>query len=71
MQTTSDHPVDPANPAELPTDEEILAYMQRQLRSGRVKPAVLVPLTQKTFAEVPHERIVQCFNRLDSALFKR
>lgn len=57
--------------AEPTSDEEILAYMQRQLRSGRVKPAVLVPLTQKAFAEVPHARIVACFNRLDSALFKR
>jgi hypothetical protein len=52
------------------TDEEILAYMRRQLRSGRVKPAVLVPLTQKAFADVPHTRIVQCFNQLDSSLFK-
>ncbi len=45
--------------------------MQRQLRSGRVKPGVLVSLTQKTFVDVSHERIVQCFNQLDSALLKR
>ena len=53
------------------TDAEVLAYMQRQLRSGRVKPGVLVSLTQKTFVDVSHERIVQCFNQLDSALLKR
>lgn len=67
----SDHNMDQPSPAEPATDEEVLAYMQRQLRSGRVKPAVLVPLTQKAFAEVSHERIVQCFNRLDSSLLKR
>ncbi|PKM26758.1 MAG: hypothetical protein CVV09_05170 [Gammaproteobacteria bacterium HGW-Gammaproteobacteria-13] len=53
------------------SDAEVLAYMQRQLRSGRVKPSVLVSLTQKEFADVSHERIVQCFNQLDSSLLKR
>lgn len=53
------------------SDTDVLAYMQRQLRSGRVKPSVLVNLTQKTFAEVSHERIVACFNQLDDALLKR
>lgn len=53
------------------SDADVLAYMQRQLRSGRVKPSVLVSLTQKEFADVSHERIVQCFNQLDSALLKR
>lgn len=53
------------------SDADVLAYMQRQLRSGRVKPSVLVSLTQKTFADVSHERIVQCFNQLDSGLLKR
>lgn len=53
------------------SDETILAYMQRQLGSGRVKPAVLVPLTQKAFAGASHEQLVRCFNQLDSALFKR
>lgn len=53
------------------SDADVLAYMQRQLRSGRVKPGVLVSLTQKAFAEVSHERIVQCFNQLDSSLLKR
>ncbi|WAC44184.1 hypothetical protein OU997_18390 [Pseudomonas sp. SL4(2022)] len=53
------------------SDAEVLAYMQRQLHSGRVKPNVLVSLTQKTFVDVSHERIVQCFNQLDSALLKR
>jgi hypothetical protein len=52
-------------------DAEVLAYMQRQLGSGRVKPSVLVSLTQQRFADVSHERIVQCFNQLDSALLKR
>ncbi|NQD94436.1 hypothetical protein HP532_17475 [Pseudomonas sp. CrR25] len=52
-------------------DDEVFAYMQRQLRSGRVKPAVLVELTQKAFANVPRERIVHCFNLLDSSLLKR
>ena len=52
-------------------DTEVLAYMQRQLRSGRVKPSVLVSLTQQQFADVSHERIVQCFNQLDSSLLKR
>ena len=31
------------------TDEEIGAYMMRQLRSGRVKASVLVVLTEKNF----------------------
>ena len=53
------------------SDADVLAYMQRQLRSGRVKPSVLVSLTQKEFADVSHERIVQCFNHLDSSLLKR
>lgn len=62
---TVDQPSSPAS------DTDVLAYMQRQLRSGRVKPSVLVSLTQKTFADVSHERIVQCFNQLDSGLLKR
>jgi len=53
------------------SDEQVQAYMERQLRSGRVKPAVLVPLTQKAFAEASHEQILRCFNRLDASLFKR
>lgn len=53
------------------SDAEVLAYMQRQLRSGRVKLSVLVSLTQKEFSDVSHERIVQCFNQLDSSLLKR
>ena len=53
------------------SDADVLAYMQRQLRSGRVKPSVLVSLTQKEFADVSHERIVQCFNQLDSSRLKR
>jgi hypothetical protein len=53
------------------SDADVLAYMQRQLRSGRVKPSVLVSLTQKEFADVSHERIVQCSNQLDSSLLKR
>jgi hypothetical protein len=53
------------------SDADVLTYMQRQLRSGRVKPSVLVSLTQKEFADVSHERIVQCFNQLDSSLLKR
>lgn len=52
------------------SDADVLAYMQRQLRSGRVKPSVLVSLTQKEFVDVSHERIVQCFNQLDSPLLK-
>lgn len=62
---TVDQPSSPAS------DADVLAYMQRQLRSGRVKPSVLVSLTQKTFTDVSHERIVQCFNQLDSGLLKR
>lgn len=62
---TVDQPSSPAS------DADVLAYMQRQLRSGRVKPSVLVSLTQKTFADVSHERIAQCFNQLDSGLLKR
>ncbi|HZX18096.1 MAG TPA: hypothetical protein VFF22_14695 [Pseudomonas sp.] len=53
------------------SDAEVLAYMQRQLRSGRVKPSVLVSLTEKEYADVSHERIVQCFNQLDGVLLKR
>lgn len=59
------------NPPSTASDEEVFAYMQRQLRSGRVKPAVLVELTQKAFADVSRERIVACFNQLDSSLLKR
>lgn len=52
------------------SDADVLAYMQRQLGSGRVKPSVLVSLTQEEFSDVSHERIVQCFNQLDSPLLK-
>ncbi|GLZ86203.1 hypothetical protein Pres01_22540 [Metapseudomonas resinovorans] len=52
------------------TDDEISAYMMRQLRSGRVKPAVLVVLTEKNFPGVTRERIIQCFNSLDSRYLK-
>ncbi|NWL79595.1 hypothetical protein DM872_22355 [Pseudomonas taiwanensis] len=52
------------------TDEEINAYMMRQLRSGRVKPGVLVVLTEKNFPGVARERIIQCFNGLDSRYLK-
>lgn len=52
------------------SDEEVLAYMQRQLRSGRVKPAVLVVLTEKNFPDVERERIIRCFNALDSRYLK-
>jgi hypothetical protein len=57
--------------ASLESDADILAFMQRQLRSGRVKASVLVSLTENTFANVSHERIVQCFKQLDDALLKR
>ncbi|CAD5107080.1 hypothetical protein PSEWESI4_01351 [Pseudomonas carbonaria] len=53
------------------SDEEIRAYMQRMIRSGRVKPAVLVVQTGKAFPAVDHERIVRCFNELDSPYLKR
>ncbi|MDH4583951.1 hypothetical protein E8F20_19010 [Pseudomonas sp. BN415] len=52
------------------SDEEISAYMTRQLRSGRVKPAVLVVLTEKNFPGVARERIIRCFNTLDSTYLK-
>lgn len=61
----------PEHPHSGVSDEQIQAYMERQLRSGRVKPAVLVPLTQKTFAEASHEQLLRCFNQLDASLFKR
>jgi hypothetical protein len=63
--------VDSPDQTQAVSDETILAYMQRQLGSGRVKPAVLVPLAQKAFAGASHEQLVRCFNQLDSALFKR
>ncbi|MFI8744469.1 hypothetical protein ACIGKL_04850 [Pseudomonas sp. NPDC077186] len=53
------------------SDEEVLAYMQRQLGSGRAKSAVLVELTQQAFPEVSRARIVHCFQQLDSPLLKR
>lgn len=59
---------DQAGPA---TDEAVMAHMQRQLRSARVKPAVLVERAQKTYPDVSRERIVQRFKLLDSSLFKR
>ncbi|BAU71694.1 hypothetical protein [Metapseudomonas furukawaii] len=52
------------------SDEEISDYMIRQLRSGRVKPAVLVVLTEKNFPDVDRERIIRCFNALDSGYLK-
>ncbi|MGE6792935.1 hypothetical protein ACQKFS_13030 [Pseudomonas guineae] len=61
----------PQSPTNNVSDDDVLAYMNRQLGSGRVKPSVLVSLTQKTFADVSHERIVQCFNQLESSLLKR
>ncbi|WP_090387808.1 hypothetical protein [Pseudomonas anguilliseptica] len=63
--------VEQSNQTPPASDADVLAYMQRQLRSGRVKTSVLVSLTQKEFADVSHERIVQCFNQLDSSLLKR
>jgi hypothetical protein len=68
--TTGLDSVEQATPNTL-SDADVLAYMNRQLRSGRVKPSVLISLTQKTFADVSHARLVQCFNQLDSALLKR
>ncbi|SFI38307.1 hypothetical protein SAMN05216206_2077 [Pseudomonas guineae] len=61
----------PQSPTNNVSDDDVLAYMNRQLGSGRVKPSVLVSLTQKTFTDVSHERIVQCFNQLESSLLKR
>lgn len=61
----------PEPPHSTVSDAQVLAYMERQLRSGRVKPAVLVPLTQKAFAEASHEQLLRCFNQLDCSLFKR
>jgi hypothetical protein len=61
----------PERPGRVVSDTQLLAYMERQLRSGRVKPAVLVPLTQKAFAEADHEQILRCFSQLDSSLLKR
>ncbi|MCO6056101.1 hypothetical protein NG726_05400 [Pseudomonas sp. MOB-449] len=52
------------------TDEEISAYMMRQLRSGRVKPGVLVVLTEKSFPGAARERIIRCYNALDSKYLK-
>jgi hypothetical protein len=63
--------VDSPDQTQAVSDATIQAYMQRQLASGRVKPAVLVPLAQKAFAGASHEQLVRCFNQLDSALFKR
>jgi hypothetical protein len=62
--------MDEKNEKSVISDEEISAYMMRQLRSGRVKPAVLVVLTEKNFPEVEHERIIRCFNALDSSYLK-
>jgi len=69
--TVSAHNVEESSQTATASDAEVLAYMQRQLRSGRVKPGVLVSLTQTAFADVSHERIVECFKQLDSTLLKR
>lgn len=53
------------------SDEEIRSYLERQLRSGRVKPAVLVVQTAKAFPGATHEQIVRCFNALESPYLKR
>ena len=58
--------MDSPDPTQAVSDATILAYMQRQLASGRVKPAVLVPLTKKALAGASHEQIVRCFNQLNS-----
>jgi len=59
------------NPQPPVTDEDLLAYLQRLLGSGRVKPVLLVDTAQKAFPDVERERIVQCYNKLDSTLLKR
>ncbi|MBM7062676.1 hypothetical protein JQX08_18325 [Pseudomonas sp. UL073] len=63
--------MDQEQPPEPVSDEAIRAYMQRQIRSGRVKAAVLVVQNQQAFPEVAAERIVRCFNELESPYLKR
>lgn len=53
------------------TDDELLAPMQCLLRSGRVKPVLLVEVTHKAFPTVERDRVVHCYGRLDSSLLKR
>lgn len=54
----------------VPSDEEIAAYMQRLVRSGRVKAAVLVAQTEKQFPTAGRDRIIRCYNALDSKYLK-
>ncbi len=53
-----------------PSDEEISAYMMRLVRSGRVKATVLVVQTEKEFPTAGRDRIIRCFNALDSKYLK-
>lgn len=54
----------------VPSDEEISAYMMRLVRSGRVKATVLVVQTEKEFPTAGRDRIIRCFNALDSKYLK-
>ncbi|MDU9411388.1 hypothetical protein [Pseudomonas sp. zfem005] len=54
----------------VPSDEEISAYMMRLVRSGRVKATVLVVQTEKEFPMAGRDRIIRCFNALDSKYLK-
>lgn len=54
----------------VPSDEEISAYMMRLVRSGRVKATVLVVQTEKEFPTAGRNRIIRCFNALDSKYLK-
>lgn len=53
------------------SDEVLTAYLERQLRSGRVKLGVLMVQFEKAFPGVERDRLVRCFNALESGHLKR
>lgn len=63
--------MDELQPPQSVEDEEITAYLLRLLRSGRVKPSVMVVQTEKAFPGVSRDRIVRCARELDSQLLKK
>lgn len=53
------------------SDDVLMDYLERQLRSGRVKVGVLMVQFEKAFPGVERDRLVRCFNALESRYLKR
>ncbi|OEC39008.1 hypothetical protein A7D27_19960 [Pseudomonas sp. 1D4] len=53
------------------SDDVLMGYLEHQLRSGRVKVGVLMVQFEKAFPGVHRDRLVRCFNALESRYLKR